>query len=172
MREANKAIKRVCHPIPTVRDISMDLNGAKFFSKLDMSQAFHQLELAPSSRNITTFITHAGLYRFKCLNYGTNSAAEIFQDTLQQVLHGINGVRNIADDILRYGATYEEHNKAFKEYLQRLKLHGLTLNLGKCRFLKNHLTFLACYSRTTAYVQTPRKSRHSITPPSQLQLVK
>ena len=74
MRAANKAIKRVCHPIPTVRDISMDLNGAKFFSKLDMSQAYHQLELAPSSRNITTFITHAGLYRFKRLNYGTNSA--------------------------------------------------------------------------------------------------
>ena len=141
MRAANKAIKRVCHPIPTVRDISMDLNGAKFFSKLDMSQAYHQLELAPSSRNITTFITHAGLYRFKRLNYGTNSAAEIFQNTLQQVLHGINGVRNIADDILIYGATYEEHNKALKECLQRLELHGLTLNLDKCRFLKNHLEF-------------------------------
>ena len=141
MRAANKAIKRVCHPIPTVRDISMDLNGAKFFSKLDMSQAYHQLELAPSSRNITTFITHAGLYRFKRLNYGTNSAAEIFQNTLQQVLHGINGVRNIADDILIYGTTYEEHNKALKECLQRLELHGLTLNLDKCRFLKNHLEF-------------------------------
>ena len=99
MRAANKAIKRVCHPIPTVRDISMDLNRAKFFSKLDMPQAYHQLELAPSSRNITTFITHAGLYRF-------------------------NGVRNIADDILIFGATYEEHNKAPKECLQRLELHG------------------------------------------------
>ena len=141
MRAANKAIKRVCHPIPTVRDISMDLNGATFFSKPDMSQAYHQLELAPSSRNITTFITHAGLYRFKRLNYGTNSAAEIFQNTLQQVLHGINGVRNIADDILIYGTTYEEHNKALKECLQRLELHGLTLNLDKCGFLKNHLEF-------------------------------
>ena len=106
-----------------------------------------------------------------CLNYGTNSAAEIFQNTLQQVLHGINGIRNIADDILIYGTTYEEHNKALKECLQRLELHGLTLNLDKCRFLKNH-NFLACYSRMTAYVQTPRKSLHSITPPSQLQLGK
>ena len=82
MRAANTAIKRVCHPIPTVRDISLDLNGAKYFSKLDMSQAYHQLELTPSSRKITTFTTHAGLYRFKRLNYGTNSAAEIFQNTL------------------------------------------------------------------------------------------
>ena len=60
---------------------------------------------------------------------------------MQQVLHGINGVRNISDDILIYGATYEEHNKALKECLQRLELHGLTLNLDKCRFLKNHLEF-------------------------------
>ena len=60
---------------------------------------------------------------------------------MQQVLHGINGVRNIADDILIHGATYEEHNKALKECLQRLELHGLTLNLDKCRFLKTHLEF-------------------------------
>ena len=42
MRAANNAIKRVCHPIPTVKDISLELNGAKFFSKLDLSQAYHQ----------------------------------------------------------------------------------------------------------------------------------
>ncbi len=43
MRVANTAMKRVCHLIPTVRDISLDLNGAKYFTKLDMSQAYHQL---------------------------------------------------------------------------------------------------------------------------------
>ena len=77
MRAATTAIKRVRHPIPTVKDISLELNGAKFFSKLDLSQAYHQLELSPTSRQITTFTTHSGLYRFKRLNYGTNSAAEI-----------------------------------------------------------------------------------------------
>ena len=103
MRVANAAIKRIRHPIPTVHDISHELNGAKFFTKLDLTQAYHQLELAPESRQITTFITHAGLFCFKRLNYGTNSAAEIFQHALQQVLHDIPGVRNIADDILVFG---------------------------------------------------------------------
>jgi len=45
MRIANTAIKRVRHLIPTVEDVSYELNGAKFFSKLDLSQAYHQLEL-------------------------------------------------------------------------------------------------------------------------------
>ena len=77
MRAANTAIKQIRHPIPTVKDISMELTGAKFFSKLDMSQAYHHLQLSPESRGVTTFTTHAGLYRYKRLTYGTKSAAEI-----------------------------------------------------------------------------------------------
>jgi hypothetical protein len=65
MRQANDAIKRVRHLIPTVEDISLELNGAQWFSKLDLSQAYHQLELDEASRYITTFSTHIGLFRYK-----------------------------------------------------------------------------------------------------------
>jgi hypothetical protein len=83
------AIKRVRLPIPTVEDISLELNGAKYFSKLDLAQAYHQLELHEDSRYITTFSIHVSLFRYKRLNYGTNAAAEIFQYTLQQQLQGL-----------------------------------------------------------------------------------
>ena len=79
-------------PIPTVNDVSIELNGAKFFSKLDLTQAYHQLPLHEDSRYITTFTTHLGLYRYTRLNYGTNAAMEIFQHVLQQNLQGIQGV--------------------------------------------------------------------------------
>ena len=124
-----------------VGDISLDLNGAKYFCNSDMSQACHQLELTPSSRKITTFATHAGLCQCKRLNYGTNSAAERFQNTLQQLLHGIDRVRNIADDIITLGPNYEEHNKALEKCLLRLETHGSTLNMGKCKFVKQNLEF-------------------------------
>ena len=39
MCTANTAIKRVRHLIPTVEGVSYEINGAKFFSKLDLSQA-------------------------------------------------------------------------------------------------------------------------------------
>ena len=55
MRLANEAIQRTRHPIPTVDDVRFELNGAKFFTKLDLSQAYHQLELDEASRSITTF---------------------------------------------------------------------------------------------------------------------
>ena len=113
----------------------------QYATKLDLMQAYHQLELSPSSRQITTFTTHSGLYRYKRLNYGTNSAAELFQHALQKILHDISGVKNIADDILVFGATYQAHNKVLDECLKRLEDHGLTLNFDKCSFLQPRLDF-------------------------------
>ena len=141
MRLPNEAIRRVRHPIPTVSDVSLALNGAKYFSKLDLSQAYHQLELHEQSRYITTFSTHMGLYRYKRLNYGTNAAAEIFQYSLQTALEGLKGVKNIADDIIIFGATRSEHDDNLDKCLQRLAMKGLRLNPSKCNFLSNTLTF-------------------------------
>ena len=171
MRAANTAIKRFRHPIPTVKDISLALNGAQYFTKLDMSQAYHQLPLHARSRHITTFATHMGLYRYKRLNYGTNSAAEIFQHTLQQLLKGIPGVCNLADDILVFAPSYEEHNKALEACFQRLQDHGLTLNLRKCKFLKRNLEFFGFLftkdgtkpdpMKVDAFINTPRPTNVS-----------
>lgn len=65
MRKANTAIQRERHVTPTIYDVILDLNGAKVFSKLDLNAGYHQLELHPESRNITTFSTHVGLRRCK-----------------------------------------------------------------------------------------------------------
>ena len=97
MRKANQAIQRVRHLIPTVDEVNLQLTGAKIFSKLDLSQAYHQLQLHEESRYITTFSTHLGLFRYKRLNYGTNATAELFQNALQTALQGIPGVCNIAE---------------------------------------------------------------------------
>ena len=60
--------------MPTLDDIINELNGATVFSHLDMNHGYHQLELKENSRDITTFATHVGLYRYKRLNFGTRSA--------------------------------------------------------------------------------------------------
>ena len=60
MREANKAVTRERHLMPTIDDLVADLNGATVFSKLDFSSGYHQLKLKPESCHITTFSTHKG----------------------------------------------------------------------------------------------------------------
>ena len=76
MRLVNKAIIQERHPMPTVDDLIHRLNGATVFSKLDLRAGYHQLTLDKESRYITTFATHKGLWRYKSLNFGTNSASE------------------------------------------------------------------------------------------------
>ena len=61
MREANKAISRERHLLPTLDEVIHDLNGATVFSKLDLNQGYHELLLHPDSRHISTFSTHTVL---------------------------------------------------------------------------------------------------------------
>ena len=75
MREPNKAIKREKYIMPTLGDLISDLNGSTVFSKLDLSNAYHQLELDEASRQVTTFTTHAGIRRYKRLLFGVNAVS-------------------------------------------------------------------------------------------------
>uniref|UniRef100_A0A2H1X000 RNA-directed DNA polymerase n=1 Tax=Spodoptera frugiperda TaxID=7108 RepID=A0A2H1X000_SPOFR len=61
MRRANMAIKRENHPLPTMDQLLPKMREAKLFTKLDIKDAFHHIELHPDSRPITTFITDCKL---------------------------------------------------------------------------------------------------------------
>jgi len=78
---------------------------------LDLNQGYHQVELHPDSRYITTFSSHLGLHRYKRLNFGVNAASEKFQQIIEQVLHGLGGVKNISDVIIIASRNDVEHEK-------------------------------------------------------------
>ena len=141
MREPNKAILRERHLMPTVEELIHDLNGAKVFSKLDLRNGYHQLELENSSRYVTCFSTHLGIFRYKRLNLGISSASEIFQETISNVIQDIDNVKNISDDILVFGKTQQEHDIALDRTFKRLSEKGLTLNKQKCELNKTQITF-------------------------------
>ncbi|CAB4023777.1 Transposon Tf2-9 poly, partial [Paramuricea clavata] len=141
MRQANSAIIRERHPIPTIEETLQELQGATVFSKLDLRSAYHQIELHPESRPITTFATQKGLYQYTRLMFGVSSAPEVYQHIIQQILQGLPGVRNISDDIIVFGKTKDEHDQNLNNVIQRLQESGLTLNKDKCLFGVSNLTF-------------------------------
>lgn len=142
MRCANKAVQRERFPMPNIEDIIQQMNGSSVFSRLDLSQSFHQIELDEKSRFITTFVCHKGLYRYKRLLFGINSAPEIHQRIIQQILQDILNCRNNADDIIVFGKDQDEHDKTLRLVLQRLREKNLTLNKAKCEFNMSQLKFL------------------------------
>ena len=76
MPQANRAVIRERHIIPKIEDIFTELHGATIFSKIDLKEGYHQIMLDEESRNITAFVVHEGIFRFKRLIYGINSGFE------------------------------------------------------------------------------------------------
>lgn len=74
MRRANEAVICEKHPMPAIEDVEPQLKDASRFSIVDLLQAYHQIELDEKSREITTFWTHLGLFRFKRLGEGIRCA--------------------------------------------------------------------------------------------------
>ena len=133
-KSLNKALKRTRFPTKTIEDIIHLVSGARIFSTLDLTKAFHQLELAEESRPLTTIVTHQGLYRYKRLHMGISNASEIFTETIRSLLADCPGQLNMTDDVLVYGDTEEEHQTNLMRVLARLEECGITLNIEKCAF--------------------------------------
>ena len=85
-------LSRARHPLPTIEDILTTVGSGKWFSKLDLKWGFHQIMIGEESRQITTFVTHMGLFRFKRLMFGINSTPEMYQHLTSQIIADINGV--------------------------------------------------------------------------------
>ena len=99
----NKAIMRPVFPIPTLEENIQRFNRVKIFSVFDIKDAFQSIELTHESSLLTTMHTPWGRYRWTRLPFGVSSAPEEFQRRLHDALCGLDGVVNIADDILVVG---------------------------------------------------------------------
>ena len=130
------------YPLPRIDELLANLSGGKYFSKLDMSQAYLQLPLDKQSREYVTVNTPKGLYEYNRLPFGVSSAPSIFQRTMENLLQGIKGVSVYIDDILISGSTVEEHLQTLDKVLERLNNAGLRLNKYKCFFLRSWIKYL------------------------------
>lgn len=142
MRSPNKAIKREYFRLPLLDEMKIRLNGSRFFTKLDLNNAFYHLELAKESRDLTTFLTETGMYRFTRLMFGVNCAPEIFQREMCRLLEGVDNIIVYIDDILIFADSLEELRLSTAKVLKILRDNKLTLNVAKCEYERTHLKFL------------------------------
>ena len=142
MKEVNKCVIPSKHPLPDMQEMLDKLRGAKVFSSLDMQSAFNQLVLHEESRDLTAFMTHDGLWRYKRCCFGLSSIPAAFQKMMEAVLKGLPGVMVYMDDIIVFGRDAPEHDVRLRQVLSRLRAHEATLNEKKCLFRVSTLDFL------------------------------
>ncbi|UYV66236.1 K02A2.6-like [Cordylochernes scorpioides] len=156
-RELNKYVQRERYILPTAETIFSELKGATVFSVFDASSAFWQVPLDKESTNLCTIATPFGRFRFKRLPYGLNSASEVFQRCINNILSGLQGTACYMDDILIYGSTMEEHNRNLETVLRRLEENNVKLNAKKQQIAVDKVNFLGhIISRDGIAIQASR----------------
>ena len=73
----NPQLKIDQYPLPRIDNIFASLAGGQRFSKIDLRQAYHQLELNDNSKSYLTINTHKGLYRYNRLVFGIAASPSI-----------------------------------------------------------------------------------------------
>ena len=138
----NQASKVDTYPLPRVEELFAALAGGKVFSKLDMSQAYLQLQLDDKSAELVTINTHKGLFKYNRLPFGVASAPGVFQRCMESLFQGCQGVSVYLDNILVTGPTAESHLANLDNVLGILATSGLKLNKSKCAFMLPKVEYL------------------------------
>lgn len=138
----NKSLENVKYPLPKAEEIFSKLNNGESFTKIDLSDAYNQIELEEESTRILTWNTHKGLYQLNRLPYGITPASAIFQQTLESTLQGLRGCADFLDDIIVTGVKRQEHEENLQAIFKRLKDAGFKLKLTKCAFFQPEITYL------------------------------
>ena len=141
-RPLNKALKHEHYKLPILEDILPQLSQACMFSVCDLKVGYLYCKLDHSSSMLTTFATPFGRYLWCRLPFGLTVSSEIFQKRLHQALESLEGVRCIADDVLIWGRTDNEHDERVRSFLQRCCEIGISLNKDKCRFGLQEIPFM------------------------------
>uniref|UniRef100_A0A0K0E077 Reverse transcriptase domain-containing protein n=1 Tax=Strongyloides stercoralis TaxID=6248 RepID=A0A0K0E077_STRER len=107
-RAINKLIQPQSHHILRIDSILDKASGKQFYTSLDLKNGFHQLLLDKSSRYLTDFPTHMGIFQYKKIPMGLVGSPDFFNYVMETVF-GNNNNFAYFDDILLTDNTIHDH---------------------------------------------------------------
>lgn len=149
-RGLNKVTVKNRHPLPLISESLERLSQARYYTKLDVREAYHRIRIREGDEWKTAFRTKYGHYEYMVMPFGLTNAPAQFQAYMNQALVGLIDVICIVylDDILIFSDSEEEHVAHVKEVLQRLRDAKLYVKLSKCEWHTQRTEYLG-------YIVTP-----------------
>lgn len=143
-RGVNKKLIHDTYPLPRMDDILDELGDNKFFSILDLTSGFHQIELTEDCRDITAFSTQSGSFRYKVLPFGLKVSPSAFARMIASAFSSLpyNVCFTYLDDIIIVGKSEAEHLHNIEQVFSVCERLCLKLNPKKCKFFKTQVTYL------------------------------
>ena len=144
-RRLNSQTKKDAYPLPRMQETMESMEGAQFFSTMDLKSGFWQVKMAKDSQQYTAFtVGSMGVYEFLRMPYRLCNAPATFQRLMQNCLGELNLTYALIylDDVIVFSWTEEEHLHHLRVVFGRFLEHGLKLKPSKCHFLQDEIMFL------------------------------
>ena len=172
-REINKSLEFNCYPLPRTNSILSKLSGAKYFSKIDLRSGFDNIPLDENSRDLASFVTTKGCFRYRTSPQGCLTSSAHFQNVFDVLLKEIGvgaanleeeegeiaGVYNYLDDLCLYSESLEKHLELLDQTLALLRRYGFCVRLDKCEIAYTELKFLGRILTPDGVKPDPEKVR-------------
>lgn len=130
-RAINKVTQPDVYSFPNMHDEIRSIPRSEWFSQIDLSMGYHQIEINAEDRKYTSFTTQFGQYEYTRVPFGLTNAPRVFQRIIHQVLSGLSFVKTFLDDILVFSKTREQHLRHLEDVLNRLSKNNISLALKK-----------------------------------------
>jgi hypothetical protein len=116
---------------------SLDLlANATIYTKLDIKDAYHNLQIAKGDEWKTAFRTRCGLYEYCVMPFGLTNAPASFQRWINKILSEHLDIFCVVylDDILVFSDSLDGHKRHVRMILAKVAETGLTLKASKYEF--------------------------------------
>ena len=87
-------------PMSNAGDIFAGLAKDRVFSKFDLCKGYWQVAMEEKDKDLTTFVSHKGLFRFRVMPFGLVNAPATFARIMRKLLQGLDNLDNYLDDVL------------------------------------------------------------------------
>ena len=143
-RRINESIMGNAWTIPNIETSMANLANQKFYSSLDLKEAFYGVELTKDSIPKSAIITPWGLYEYLRSNFGLKDAMNVYCRMISSVLNNMKSdeVINYVDDSIILGKDFDGHLRNLDKALGAFEKAGLILNIQKCKLVNQEAEFL------------------------------
>ena len=148
------------YPLPQIDDLFDQLERARYFSKIDLRSAYHQLKVRGEDISKMTFWTRYRNYEFLVMSFGLTNSPAAFIDLMDSVFKNYldSFVIVFIDVISIYSKNEGDHTGHLRVVFQTLEEHQLYAKYSKCDFWLRSVTFLGHIISSKGVEVDPRKT--------------
>ena len=143
------SVRQTHHTMSPFHQASMVPAGTKK-TVLDAWNGYHSVYLDPSCRDLTTFITPWGRYRYLTTPQGYLAAGDAYTERFDKIISDVENKTKCVDDVVMWSNSIQDSFLQTCKFLTLCSKNGIVFNKKKFQFCQDEVEFAGfCIGKNT-----------------------